>query len=44
MAGANITFDLQAIIVVESISSAMPFATFPIILAVAGAMSIKSAL
>ena len=32
-----------AIIVVDNISSAMPFATFPIMCAVAGTISIKSA-
>ena len=36
IAGANITFDIVAIIVVDNISSAIPFATFPIMFAVAG--------
>ena len=43
MAGANTTGDFVAIIVVDSMSSAIPFATFPIMFAVAGTTSIRSA-
>ena len=43
IAGATRTFALVAMMVVESISSAMPFASFPIIFAVAGAITITSA-
>ena len=44
IANAKTTGAFVAIIVVDSISSAIPFATLPITLAVAGAISIKSAL
>ena len=44
IAGAKITFALVAIIVVDNISSDIPFATFPIIFAVAGATKKTSAL
>src|SRR5699024_6451486 len=43
MAGANTIFAFDAIIVVVSMSSAIPDATFPMTLAVAGAISIMSA-
>jgi len=43
MAGTNKTGEFAAIIVVESMSSAIPPATFPMILAVAGATTIRSA-
>ncbi len=43
IAGAKTTGLFVAIIVVDNISSAMPFATFPIIFAVAGTITNKSA-
>ncbi len=43
IAGAKITFALVAIIVVDNISSAMPFATLPIMFAVAGTTTSTSA-
>ena len=43
IAGANTTGLLHAITTVESISSAMPFATLPMMFAVAGAVIIASA-
>ena len=43
IAGTNTTGQVAAIIVVDNISSAIPLATLPIILAVAGATNIISA-
>ena len=44
IAGAKITLALVAIMVVDNMSSAIPFAIFPIIFAVAGATKKTSAL